>query len=222
MKVRQEIVYLLELRSLCDILLEQARRLEEAATAWVQADADAHRALNASARHPTFEGSQTFGAIITEKTRQQGLAWLALEGFLGAWARASLLLWPAPSRSRPAEDRERTKARGRYLCRILGIDELHELNNRQLRNDWAHYDERLDDILRDGIHVTAQRFSAEPGNALTMRLIDLSNLRVTFAEERTADLRGLFAAARDLESRLQVAQDSISERHRAELLAQSE
>lgn len=63
-------------------------------------------------------------------------AWGAVQLILGAAANVSKILWPSP-KSENAE-------RGTMLRELLGIPEEHILSDREIRNHFEHYDERLD------------------------------------------------------------------------------
>jgi hypothetical protein len=59
-----------------------------------------------------------------------------LDAILSHAGRISLILWPA---------RERNKARGEILRKMLGVSDDDVLSNRSLRNSLAHFDERLEE-----------------------------------------------------------------------------
>jgi hypothetical protein len=120
-----EATYLEELTTLCSTMLWHADRFLSARREWLE----------------------------SEDIRLQGEMRVAMEGFLTAWARTSLLLFPAtPERKRDAK--ESAEARGSTLRQILEVDGDHPLSDRGLRNAWMHYDERLDAALERHGRVT--------------------------------------------------------------------
>jgi hypothetical protein len=226
MNTTQELTYLLELASLCEIMLTHAERIEDAAKEWHDHEAATRAAVRLSIQQPGAGGDRGTLDGVQQMVLSQGAIWLALDGFLASWARASLFLWPAPARHRTEAQRELSRARGEDLRAILEVKDDHPLNDRDLRNDWMHYDERLDDALTLYGRVTPQRFlrdgESEPDASLTMRLFDLTNLYVLFANERRYSLRSLFDAVRDLQACVKKAMDSMPVRRRDELLAEAE
>lgn len=219
-----ELTYLLELADLGAMMGLHAERLRQAAAEWQGHDMAARIGVEISRRRPGATDMDALLGAIQEKTKRQGHAFVAIDGFLSAWARASLFLWPAPSRYRTDDQKAASRARGVYLREVLEIKDDHALNNRGLRNDWAHYDERLDDALATHGRVTGQRFSPPQHGAgsLTMRTIDLVNMRVVFAGQNEYDLKLLFAAAADLERRVAAATHSLAARRHEEILAQAD
>jgi hypothetical protein len=65
------------------------------------------------------------------------------EDFLHHSSAVSRILWPGIARSNHKTIRARH--RGDYLRKVLGVQEDHVLKNRNLRNYFAHFDERLDE-----------------------------------------------------------------------------
>lgn len=226
MNTTHELTYLLELASLCEIMLTHAERIENAAKEWHDHEAGTRAAVRLSVEQPGAGGDRATIDGVQQMVLTQGAIWLALDGFLASWARASLLLWPAPARHRTEAQRELSRARGEYLRAILDVNDDHPLSDRELRNDWMHYDERLDDALTLYGRVTPQRFlregEREADTSPTMRLFDLTNLHLLFANERRYCLRSLFDAARDLQVRVKKAMESLPVRRRDELLAEAE
>jgi hypothetical protein len=105
-----------------------------------------------------------------------------VEAFLAAWARLSLLFWPAPMRS--AANRDYTIERGRRLVHFLRLDDNHPLTNRDLRNAWMHTDERFDDAWLDRRLGNRQQFVRSSGvdRALmhAVRIVDVESLTIHF------------------------------------------
>ena len=75
-------------------------------------------------------------------------AWLAVQSFLTATANISKLLWPAGVQKDDTESRWR-KFRAERLRADLEVDESSALKDRKVRNSADHFDERIDDVVRD-------------------------------------------------------------------------
>ncbi len=216
MKFIQEATYLAELENLCETMLLHAERFEEARQEWLQ-----RRPRIASSRATQPSGGLTeLGHSIAESIPLQGNMWVALEGFLTAWARASLMLFPATPRGKKAK-RARAEARSSHLRDVLTIDDSHRLSDRGLRNSWMHFDEELDAALEEDGRVTPQRFVEHfpSGASPTMRMIVVAENCVVFRDVDSYSLEELFAAGRDLSRRVQEAKESAGDRHHEELSA---
>ena len=85
-----------------------------------------------------------FAARAAERlvTRRDGFdpieIWSAIQSILIAAGNVSKILWPPRSRSAP---------RGVMLRALLDIDENNALSDRNFRNHFEHYDERIEDWL---------------------------------------------------------------------------
>lgn len=71
------------------------------------------------------------------------LAFSQALAMVGAAASMSKILWP-PTKN-PA-----SRARGRAIRTAMGIDESSLLHDRAVRNDFEHFDERLDEFFKSG------------------------------------------------------------------------
>ena len=71
------------------------------------------------------------------------LAFSQALAMVGAAAAMSRILWP------PGREAE-TRARGRLIRQQLRIDESSLLHDRAVRNDFEHFDERLDEFFKSG------------------------------------------------------------------------
>jgi hypothetical protein len=119
-----------------------------------------------------------------------------LEAFLAAWARLSLLLCPLSGGGAFAEFR---KARGEGLRKVTGVTEDGVFGDRDLRDAWMHFDERLDSAVSEGKFGNRHSFvhSARAKDYIenTLRLAEMDTLVVHFrnrdGHHRTADLKGL-------------------------------
>ena len=129
----------------------------------------------------------------------------AIEGFLAAYARASLLLFP----SRQGYARRR----GGALREFLSIADDHRIADRRLRNDWLHYDERLDQLIQTSdrgrwgfIILDGSTHAADAFHREFVRMIDPRTLDVFFLGERYS-LCDLMARLDDVRERIQPALD---------------
>lgn len=183
-----ERVFLQELASVLDIALWRASEIEECIVEIRQEGRVASRPLAC----PYF-GSRA----VSGETRLYG----AIEAFLAAWARASLIL-------SPSGDRGRYRRRGKHLCAVLGIREasLHTRpGDRSLRDGWMHLDEDLDDWAkqRDG-QVAASSIGGpeETWHHLALggsiRIVDVDHVSVALPLRGHWSLRPYFHRCRDL------------------------
>jgi hypothetical protein len=120
---KAEYVFLSELRKVLDILLWRADEIESCM---------AEQRLTGAVTDQLMERGR-WCKTISGETRLFG----AIEAFLAAWARMSLLLYPIKERDQP---------RGQHLRFVLGIREVGPtapLNDRKLRDGWMHLDEDL-------------------------------------------------------------------------------
>jgi hypothetical protein len=104
-----------------------------------------------------------------------------IEGFLTAYARSSMLLFP-PKKGGFA------RKRGAALREFLQIRDDHPIGTRTLRDDWMHLDERLDNVVQDprgrggwGFMVLRDASLASNGFRETfMRLVDPTTEEIFF------------------------------------------
>ena len=220
-----ETTFLLELDSLVSLMKAHAERVKRAGREWHEHESAARAGVRLSNERPGHGGAKATVGSTQLMIQRQGDVWVGIDGFLSAWARGSLILWPAPHFKSSDEHKTRAYARGEYLCEVLGITDDHMLYDRGLRNAWTHFDERLDDALYEYGRVRLQRFrrgtESDPGMSVTMRDVDLTNLTITVEGERH-DLLELFAAAKDLGDRVNAASQSMATRRHAEILAEAE
>lgn len=192
MPFKVELLYLSELDSLSRIMSTHADSLTAARAAWIVADSNLKENVAAG--------------LVAERLTLQWSLWLPLESFLAAWARASLLLFPKKRSS---------KCRGDYLCKILRIPDDHLLSNRTLRNDWMHFDERLDSAIESHIDVQSQSFERELvcNSPVTVRTLIMEPFSVCFLNGTPQYLEPMFGAARELRERVGDAVDGIGQRN---------
>jgi hypothetical protein len=138
--------YLLELREVCDAAAVQLLNLREAAADWVR-ERRASAANRASA-----VGNQAAIAALGRAVGRQTTAFDSADAFLMNWARASYLVHPVSTRD------PFTKERGETMRSKLKITGPF-LDDRDLRNSWVHFDERLDEAMKTGRFRYRHRFS---------------------------------------------------------------
>jgi hypothetical protein len=125
--------------------------LDTAADRWIEQDTDAEHQL---ANESTLDVDD-FGRTLQRIDTTQVSFFDALEGFLAAWSRLSLLFFP----NRGDRDTETFRQeRGAALRSQLGVEESSRLADRELRNSWMHFDERMDYMLANGRRFDRQRF----------------------------------------------------------------
>lgn len=195
-------IYLDELLFLGRIMALQSDRLRKAAIDWGPVFTTAAVAIRRMMAGDRSADTPEYRNALEQVMAHQDEVLMALDGFLAAWSRASLILWPAPRG--PAALRARAEARGAYLCEMMRIDESHVLHDRELRDHWVHYDERLDAALEEyGANVQSLDFTTRllPQGGFVMWQFDLSALELTFRGEHRYQLVTLFDAVEDLRSR---------------------
>ncbi len=192
------IPYDLELRDLIDSTLYRLSQLEQAASECLRLDQELKR-------------NESDPEIVTRKLNTQTRIFDHLEAFLAAWARLSLLLFPVKTAGFSAE-------RGKTLQQILDLRENSVFADRELRNSWMHFDERLDDAVERQTGANRQRFirSSELTDKLqrtTLRIIEIDTLVIHYHDKagqpRCANLTELRTALQDLETRRAGARDKL-------------
>jgi hypothetical protein len=185
-----ERVYLLELASILDVIRWRADELESCA---------------GEVRHKGTlrEIPDRYGrSPISGATRLTG----AIEAFLAAYARASLILYPVAKRH---------EARGRHLRRVLSIGTFagdERLKDRGLRNGWMHLDEDIGAIalernghIAEGVVVpkgTPWYAFVESG---AIRMVDPERLTIVLPKRGMWSLRPYFHRCSDVQAMVRVA-----------------
>jgi hypothetical protein len=180
--------FLKEVREVTGTLLFHLDTLQRASTNWLQATAVA----NAVA--PDGDREQLAGAL-DQQVDEQTRLFDALEAFLASWARLSLLIFPLSGNDEVTEFR---KARGEGLRKLLGVTNESALADRELRDSWMHFDERLDAAVSAGKFGNRHSFvrSERVGDYLenTLRLVEVDKLVVHFrsrdGKSRSVDIPG--------------------------------
>jgi hypothetical protein len=146
------------------------------------------------------------GMAETDPEWRQAQLFRSLHSFLTHAAVVSRLLWPGAPRRRRGEDREshnRRKAqavsRGDQVRLALSLKEERPADQRALRDNLEHFDERLDDWVLNGSRVRFEdRRLGPPGRLLSpeqqdvMRWFDQTEGSFYFRGERF-DLKALAA-----------------------------
>jgi hypothetical protein len=145
---------------------------------------------------PADLDQSTLANSLQSQVHDQARFFDSLEALLAGWARLSLLLFPS---SRKGSGSEFRIARGIRLRAALGISESSVFADRELRDAWMHFDERLDTAVSGGTFgnrhsfVRSERVRDYINN--TLRLMEVDTLVVHYrsrhSEARSADLRAL-------------------------------
>lgn len=178
-----EDVFLHELSSVLDVALWRAAQIEQC--------------IREVTRSGFLENLQIdppyFGHSVSGATRILG----AIEGFLAAFARASLIIYPS---------RRAHLARGRHLRAVLGRDRrvTDIFNNRDLRDGWMHLDEDIGHIaVERSVAPTSvmtggpDRWSAEALRGV-VRVVDARELTVALPRRGIWSLRPYFHDCQEL------------------------
>lgn len=142
----QVATYLLEVREVVELMLGRFTEIEAISGHWERAKSSEERQLEEWRTGGTFN-DDSWREVMSTRARSQAQYFLALEGYLAAWARLSLLLFPISGTGTLAQFRDE---RGHRLRTELGISSTSILADRELRDSWMHFDERLDAAIFDG------------------------------------------------------------------------
>ncbi len=193
------VLFLSELSNATAAALYRFSLLEQAASEWLTCTQRLAR--------DEWLASEDPEARLQEQTR----IFEALEAFLAAWARVSLMLFPS---SRTSTARKRAKV----LRTALGITQESPLTERNLRDSWMHFDERLDKAdattqagdRRLFVHSSEV---TETRKRLCIRIVEVNTL-VVWCHDREGrsvptDLHRLVKALRELGPLIQPAADRL-------------
>jgi hypothetical protein len=178
-------MYLQEAYELADGLLYRLDQLEKSHREWIEARSIGDRE---AAVHPRKFDRDAFQSAGRRTIGAQSTVFGELEAFLAAWARLSLIFWPAPPRRSPRASF--TSARGLQLRSFLRLSEDHPLANRALRDAWMHTDERFDAAVLSGrlgnrhqfVHTAGVRAALEH----SVRVVDVESLTVHLRDAEDA------------------------------------
>jgi hypothetical protein len=185
--------YVLELRATLDAALHRSDQLEALTREWLEI----HQAWM-TAPHGEGVSLSPWGAL-------QSKMFDEIEGFLAAFARVSLLLFPIADKGFAAE-------RGQKLRALLRVEADSLLNSRDLRDSWMHHDERLDFAMQYARGHAGQKFTlaAEVSDEMRkafLRILEVDTLVMHFRDREgghcSASLRGITDALRAVDQRRQ-------------------
>lgn len=178
-----------EVHDLIDSLLSRLDELEGLSGAWMAAHRRADRAQHIS----TSQARVTFQNALLKQRRVQTKTFDAIEAFLAAWARLSLLFFP-DAKAPGAKDRARV-LRAVYLM----SGGTSPLADRKLRNVWMHFDERLDLAIEQRTLGNRHQFTTSAKGARaavrSLRVVEMDSLVVWYRDRRgvpsNTDVRNL-------------------------------
>lgn len=204
MKYRKFVPYIHEVQELGLSLLRRLTALEQLSQGQIEkcdyADVQAAQA-------PDYT-PKALKAVSSAQIQDQGAFFDELEAFLAGWARLSLLFFPVTSFR---------KVHAQKLRELFDMTSDDQLSNRELRDSWMHFDERLARAISLDTFGNRQAFvrSHQVGGLkdVTLRLMVMDTLDVYF---RTRDgkvecvsLKQLKARLLDLLEKSKTAKDKI-------------
>jgi hypothetical protein len=203
---RQLTTYLLEVREVVELMLVRFSEIATISGHWVRAKSSEEQQLADWEAGVTFD-DDTWREVMSTRARSQAEYFLALEGYLAAWARLSLLLFPLAGKGKLAQFRDE---RGQRLRTELGISSTSILVDRELRDSWMHFDERLDAAILDGTfrerHYFVRATEAAPLVPGAIALLEMDTLHVHYRTRDgvsdALDLRDLDGAVRQVREAL--------------------
>ena len=171
----------MEVRELTVTILTHLDELENASTSWIRNTEIADRQVEQAPDHDQGLLVRASESQVQDQTRLFDV----LEAFLASWARLSLLLFPL---TKSGIGSDFTKARGEGIRNALGVDVNSAFANRDLRDAWMHFDERLDAAVSGGTFGSRHRFvrSERAGDYVdnTLRLVEVDTLVVRYLDRR--------------------------------------
>jgi hypothetical protein len=203
---RQLTTYLLEVREVVELMMVRFSEIETISGRWADAKSSEEQQLAAHEADGRFD-DDAWSEVMSTRARSQAEYFLALEGYLAAWARLSLLLFPVTGKDSLAQFRDN---RGRRLREALDILPGSVLADRELRDSWMHFDERLDAAISDGTfrerHYFVRATEAAELVAGAIALLEMDTLLVHYrtrcGTSAVLNLRVLDEAVRDLRQAL--------------------
>lgn len=147
----QRAPYMMEVHELAGTLLRRLTELEAVSEIWKQMDDSVDEQL----AQPQTLAVDSLVVVTRAKVAEQTKFFDLLEAFLAAWARLSLLLFPNKGDTATLTQRnERAEA----LQQVLDVPATSPLADRELRNAWMHFDERLDEAIVLKTYENRHRF----------------------------------------------------------------
>lgn len=204
MKYREFVPYILEVQDLGLSLLRRLAALERLSQGQIEksdyADVQAAQA-------PDYN-PEVLKAVSSAQIQDQGGFFDELEAFLAGWARLSLLFFPVATFRRD---------HARKLRELFDMASDDQLSNRELRDSWMHFDERLAKATSSGTFGNRQAFvrshQVQGLKDSTLRLMVMDTLDVHFrtrdGEVECVSLKQLKARLLDLLEKSKAAKDKI-------------
>ncbi len=183
--------YGIELRNAIDAALYRLMQLNRLASEWL-AVSEAWKL----APHDEGPSVAPWGPLQAETFDE-------IDGFLAAFVRVSLLVFPDG-------DAGFTATRGEALRAATGVSADSPFNDREFRDSWLHHDERLDHAVEHGLGHAGQRFTVavdvtDKMKAAHLRIIEMDTQVVHYrdgaGEYREASLRAMGDALRTLNAK---------------------
>lgn len=175
--------YLLEVREVVQLMLGRFAEIRAISDRWARAKESEDRQL---AQWEAGAGldDDTWRTTLWNQSEFQAQYFSGIEAFLAGWARLSLLLFPIEGKGPAAEFRVE---RGRRIREALAVASDSILANRELRDSWMHFDERLDRVFLDGTFGERHRFlranEAGPFVGNTLALLEVDTLVVRYTDK---------------------------------------
>lgn len=198
--------YLLEVREVVQLMLGRFDEILSISERWAEAKESQDKQLADWQAGAGFD-DDTWRKTMWIRGKYQEKYFNAVEGFLAGWARLSLLLFPIEGQDSLVAFR---LERGRRIRETLGVVPDSILADRELRDSWMHFDERLDRAIAEGTFVERHQFlrssEAGPFTDKTVALLEVDSLVVRYSTRRgqqaAMDLRVLRRALIDVREAL--------------------
>jgi hypothetical protein len=183
--------YGIELRNAVDAALYRLAQLDRVASEWL-AVSEAWKL----APHDEGPSMAPWGPLQAETFEK-------IDGFLAAFIRVSLLLFPAQDTGFAAE-------RGESIRTVLTLAGDSIFNDREFRDSWLHQDERLDFAVEHRLGHAAQRFTVavdvtDRMKAAHLRIIEMDTRVVHYRDAtggyRECSLRAMGDALKQLNTK---------------------
>jgi hypothetical protein len=186
-------LYGLELRNAVDAALFRLSQLDRLTGEWLAVS-------DAWMRAPHDEGpSMAPWGMLQAETFER------IDGFLAAFVRVSLLVFPE-------SDAPFAVARGEAIRASAGVADDSVLNDREFRNSWLRHDERLDYAIEHELGHAGQRFTVavdvtERMKAAYLRIVEMDTRVVHYRDgtggARQGSLRAMGEALKHLNGKWQ-------------------
>jgi hypothetical protein len=193
--------YVLEIQELAGSLLRRLGEIEGVSRRWAQHVDCAEAQLANEATIDVQEFQRTMRAQVVVQTEFFDL----VEAFFAGWARLSLLLFPAVKGPGATFRTDR----GQTLRQALSIADDSVFSDREFRDAWMHFDERLDAAVQKGTLGNRQCFvqsaQAKARIPTTLRLMEVDTSVVWYrsrdGESKSHDLKSTRTALEQLHAR---------------------